>query len=163
MPKKSSLRNFALVMALGLILSAWVLMNVELVMFRELRIATFAFGILGVLAFGYGVLFALMRWKQPVPVLKCTEEGLEFHSSFLLNGRVNWPDIKGYELVQYGMGKRVLVTIKQPEKYIAKQMGLTAWVMKLNHKRFATPISIPASLFEGDVVATLEQVSRWRK
>lgn len=163
MPRKASSRNFAVVMAFGLGLSAWVLMNVERVMHRDLRITTLVFGALGVLTFGYGLLFAILRWKQPIPVLKCTDEGLEFHASFLLHGRVNWGDIKGYELVQYGMGKKVLVTLKQPEKYISKQLGLTARVMKMTNKRFGTPVAISANLFEGDIAETLERISQWRK
>ncbi len=162
MPKKAGLRNAALAMAICLGLSAWVLMNVERVMHRDLRITTLVFGVLGVLTFGYGLLYTIMRWKNPIPVLKCTEEGLEFHASFLLHGRVNWDDIVGYELVQYGMGKRVLVTIKRPEKYISKQLGITARIMKMTNKRFGTPIAIPASLFEGDIPETLAEVSRWR-
>lgn len=162
MPRKAILRNAVILMVLCLGISALVLMNVERVMHRDLRIVTLAFAVLGILSFGYGLLYTLMRWKQPAPLFKCTDAGLEFHGSILLHGRVNWADIEGYELVQYGMGKRVLVKVKQPTRYIDKQMGITSRVMKMLYKRFGTPIAISANLFPDDIPTTLKLISQWK-
>ncbi|NND77557.1 MAG: hypothetical protein HKN39_05190 [Flavobacteriales bacterium] len=85
--------------------------------------------------------------------LQIDEFGITDHTKATSIGLIKWEDISGVrtETVSAGLfasarQKFILVDVKNPEEYIEKNkrvLGRTA--MKMNHKKYGTPLSITAT------------------
>lgn len=155
-------RQIAL-MAIMLLLSAAIMFNVERVMHRDLRLLVMILGFLGAVVFGYGFLFALMRNKQALPLLKCHPDGLEFNPVPFVSGKVPWAEIKSYELVKVGLGEKLRFTLKRPDHWLAQQKGVSAMVFRRYFRRFGSPVVLDAKIFEEDPLDVVQAVSAWGK
>jgi hypothetical protein len=158
-PHRPRLVAYAATMGMLLALSTAIMFNLERIMHPYLRLAVMIVGFLGCIAFGYGLLYNLMRITQPQPLLEANEDGLWFHVSFFNHGKVVWTDLAGFEVVKYGLSKRVLVKVKDPEAFTEKYPGIRRFLFQRTRKRYGTPISLPLELISGDAVKTLQQLS----
>lgn len=155
-------RQIAL-MVLMLLVSVAVMMNVERVMHRDLRLAVMILGFLGAVFFGYGLLFAIMRNKQALPLLKCSPSGLEFNPMPFVTGNVPWGEIKSYELVKVGMGEKLRITLRRPDHWIGFQKGFSGMVLRRYLRRYGSPVVINSKIFEDDPLEVIQAVSDWGK
>ena len=137
------------------------MLNLEKVMHPYLRIAVMAVAFLGCIAFGYGFLYNLMRIGQPQPLLEANAEGLWFHVTFFNHGKVAWQDLLGFEVVRYGLSKRVLIKVKNPDHYVQKYPGIRKFLFQRTMRRYKTPLTLPTTLFATDIVETLQVISKF--
>lgn len=160
--KKSKLVLQALFMAAALGLSIWTMSNAEIVMQGELRIAVFLSAFLTCIILSYFLLYHILLIWNSEPLLKADAEGLWFHGSQLYYGKVLWSEVAGYELAQYGLSKRVLIKVKNPDAFAVKYQDLRKFAFKRMCKRYKTPVALPAGLFADDVVDMLRQLSAYK-
>jgi hypothetical protein len=161
--KRSRLLGQVLLLALGLALSALILMNVEVVMMAQLRLTVFFAALIGSICCGYLLLVNVFRMNKSEPLLKADAEGLWFHASGLYYGKVLWSDIKGYEVGQYGWSKMVLIRLKDPEAFAGKYQDIRRFSFRRMLKRYGTPVALPAAQFEADAAEMLGKISAYGK
>jgi hypothetical protein len=161
--KKPKLILQAVIMGVGMALSLWVMSNVTIIMHRDLRWAVFIAGTIGCLAFGYGLFYNFLRIWKSEPLLKADVEGLWFHGSQTYYGKILWSDIAGYEVAQYGLSKKVLIKLKDPIAFSIKYQDLRKLVFGRVLKRYGTPVALPFSYFERDVLEMLHEIAAYAK
>jgi hypothetical protein len=161
--KRAYFQRQLFLMVLMLLVSVAIMMNVERVMHRDLRILVMVLGFLGAVTFGYGFLFALMRNKQALPLLKCEPDGLEFNPIPFVSGKVPWGEIKSYELVKVGLGEKLRITLRRPDHWVAQQKGFSGIVLRRYLRRFGSPVVINSKIFEDDPLEVIQAVSNWGK
>jgi hypothetical protein len=71
--------------------------------------------------------------------------------------------LEGFDVVKYGLSRRVLIQVKRPDYYVEKYPGVRKFLFRRTMKRYRTPVSLPLALFEGDVVKVLERVNAYRE
>lgn len=162
-PQKPKLVLQAAIMLGGLLLSLWMMNNATLVMHRELRLTVFFAAFFGCVVFGYTFLYNALRVWSSEPLLKADAEGLWFHGSHMYHGKILWSDVSGYEVAQYGLSKKVIVRLKQPEAFAAKYSDFRRVIFKRMLKRYGSPVALPMGLFEGNVVNMLHEISAFGK
>ena len=162
-PRRARLISYALTMGLLLAMSTAIMFNLERIMHPYLRLTVMIVGFLGCIAFGYGLLYNLMRVSQPQPFLEANEDGLWFHVSFFNHGKVLWSDLDGFAVVKYGLTTRILVKVKDVAAYQNKYPGIRKFLFRRTAKRYGTPISLPLELLEGDASDILKQLSDFGK
>lgn len=160
-PRRSRLVSYASATGLLLALSAAMMFYVEHVMLYSLRITVMVIAFLGCITFGYGLLYNLTRLTQAQPLLEANAEGLWFHVTLLNHGKVEWADLDGFEIVRYGLGKRVLVKLRDAPAYAVKYPGLRRHLFQRTLRRYGTPVSLPLGLFAQDAVSTLQRISAY--
>jgi hypothetical protein len=160
-PQKGKILSQAVLMAVSLGLSIWTMGNAEIVMHRELRLIVFFVAFLGCVAFGYGLFYNFLRIFKPEPLLKADAEGLWFHGSPMYHGKILWSEIAGYEVAQYGLSKKVLIRLQNPDAFAVKYADYRKWVFKRNLKRYGTCVALPYNLFADDVVKMLNEISAY--
>lgn len=161
-PRKSHLWTSVGLMAALVLMSLIVMLNLELVMHKWLRLASLILGFLGVTLFAYGLAYTILRAMRPQAVLEASEDGLFFNGSIINNGTVQWDNIKEYGLVKYGGRKIFLIVLKSPDRFLRAQTGLRARHLRLKQKRFGTPVAFPANLLEEDVLKVMEELSKYK-
>ena len=158
-PRRSRLISYALTMGLLLAMSTAIMFNLERIMHPYLRLTVMIVGFLGCIAFGYGLLYNLMRISQPQPFLEANADGLWFHVSFFNHGKVLWDDLDGFAVVKYGLTTRILIKVKDPKAYQDKYSGIRRYLFRRTARRYGTPISLPMDLLDGDPAKILKQLS----
>jgi hypothetical protein len=150
---------YAGVMAALLLLSVWIMFNVELVMFAQLRLTVMVVAFFGCLFAGYGLLYFFLRaWEAP-PVLKADDEGIYFDISFINRGLVTWDNVKEYALIRHAGRTFLLIHMKAPFLLIDERDGIRRRIMISSLKRYGTPAAIPASLVSGDPEEVLRRIA----
>jgi hypothetical protein len=160
-PDRSRLRVYMIATGICMAVSLGVMFSLEQIMHRDLRLIALIVATLGCLSFGYGFLYNIMRLRQPQPLLQADAEGLWWHVSLMNFGKVEWADVIGYEVVKHGMSKKVLVKVKRPELYTEKYPGIRKLTLRNALKRYGTPVVLPLSLFEGDILKTLKDLANF--
>jgi hypothetical protein len=161
MPRKGKILGQLLLMVACLGLSIWMMGNAEIVMHRELRLVVFFVAFAGCVAFGYGAFYNFLRIFKAEPLLKADADGLWFHGSPMYHGKILWSEIAGYEVAQYGISKKVLVRLQNPESFAVKYADSRKWVFKRNLKRYGTCVALPYALFQDDVLQMLQDISAY--
>ncbi|MEM6271081.1 MAG: STM3941 family protein [Bacteroidota bacterium] len=158
-PKKQRLYLQVAAMLALLAVSVMVMFGLEQIMHRDLRLLSLILGFLGVVFFGYGLLFNLARLNADTPLLRADAEGVAFYTSPLYRGQLGWDNIREYGLVRHGTRTLVLIFLKEPQGFLRVQKGLQGRLMRNNMKRYETPVVLPAGLFPEDPVEILERLS----
>jgi hypothetical protein len=162
MPNKSRLISYTVATGLLLACSVLLMLNLEIVMHYYLRLIVMGIAFLGCIAFGYAFLYNLMRVSQAQPLLEANDEGLWFHVSLFNHGKVEWEDLEGFDVVKYGLARKVLIQVQRPDFYARKYPGMRKFLFSRTLKRYGTPFALPLGLVDGDVVKVLESVSAYR-
>jgi hypothetical protein len=157
--KASRVYLYAAVMAVAMGLSAWILLNVELVMMAQLRLTVMVLSFLGFLIAGYGMLYFVLRAREAPPVLKADHEGIYFDVSLLNRGLIPWDNVKEYALIRLAGRNFLLIHMKSPFQLIDAREGIRRRIMLTNLKRYGTPAVVPASLVAGDPAEVLRQIA----
>lgn len=160
-PHRPQLVSNALLTGLLLATSVAIMLNVERVMHPYLRLTVMIVAMLGCIIFGYVFLYHLTRLAQSQPILEANPEGLWFHVHFFNHGKVAWDDLEGFSVVRYGMSKRVLIQVRNPDAFAVKYPGMRKFLFQRNLKRYKTPISLPLSLLGPDAVDHLNRISAY--
>ena len=88
-----------------------------------------------------GIIF--FRLLNAKPGLVLDETGLHDHASFASTGLVRWDDIERVSIMKTAMLEMVMVQVKNPQEYIDRQTSaLKKKTMRMNYKKYGTPISI---------------------
>ena len=81
-----------------------------------------------------------------------TDKGLYDYSSAISTGFITWSEIKKTSHSYLGSNIFMLIMVKKPEKYIARQKWLIKRIaMRLNYKMSGTPIHILVSFLDTDI------------
>jgi hypothetical protein len=147
------------VMAAFLAFSVWLMFNVELVMFAQLRLTVMIVAFLGCMVFGYGMLYFFLRAREAPPVLKADDAGIYFDVSFINRGLVTWDNVKEYALIRHVGRNYLLIHMKSPFELIDDRDGIRRRILIASLKRYGTPAAIPAALVQGDAAEVLQQIA----
>jgi len=146
-----------------LLMSATILLRVELVMMAQLRIAVSVISFLGSTLSGYVMIYFLLRLRQAPPVLKADSDGLHWDVSIFNRGFAPWNNIDGYSAVRHAGSTYLLAHLKDPFDTIDRQGNMVKRFLQANLKRFQTPIAIPAAYVDGDAAQLLQKLSDFAK
>ena len=160
-PNRNQLYLYTGAVFLLFLVSILVMLNLEEVMHRDLRVLALILGFLGTTVFGYGLVYNVFRLRSNKPLIQAGPDGLSFHSSALNQGRLKWEAIREYGLVKHGTRKVALIYLHKPQAFMRDQKGLQARIFRSNMKRYQTPIALPASLFPEDPVEVLKALSTY--
>lgn len=103
---------------------------------------TFVVGALGLLTFaGFGIGWtALMLRTGPGLIVDAT--GFSDHSSAVAVGRVFWSDVTSVSERSVCRTSLVVVTLREPETYLARLGGLTRLTARANRHLVGSPVTI---------------------
>lgn len=162
-PNRGHQYRFIGFVAVGLVVSLLIMFNLEEIQHPYIRLAALILAFFGILAFGYGLVYAAMRTAQNIELFYADADGLFFNANLFHNGLLQWDNIKEFGLVKYAGRKQVLIYLKDNEEFMGGLKGIGRRMAKANLKRFKTPVAIPASRVPGDIEDVLTRISKWGK
>jgi hypothetical protein len=102
--------------------------------------------IAGILFFGIGAFFILLKLKDNRPGIIIDKKGLDINASAASFGLVKWDEIEDVKAVKYQNQDLLLILVKNPEEYIGIQKNMIVRkAMELSWKYLNTPITISAN------------------
>ena len=107
----------------------------------EYRIA----GAVGVVFFGFGLLYFLMRLVWPRPSLLMTELGMVDNASALGGGFIRWDEIDNVSITRFRNQQFLAIHLKDPTEFLSRQPFIKSSIMRMNKGLVGTPICIPRS------------------
>lgn len=102
-------------------------------------------GLASIVFFGGCGLFALTKLFDKKPALVLTNSGFVDNSSSAAAGFIPWSEVVGTEIFEIQQQKMLVITVKNPEEYIARGNSLKRALNKANHKMVGSPISISSN------------------
>ena len=109
-------------------------------------------GIVSTSFFGLILLIILPKAIRNKAGLIITEKGVYDYSSAISAGFIRWTEIKKISHSYSGSTIFLLIMLKKPENYIARQKWLIKRIaMRMNYKMSGTPIHILVSLLNTDI------------
>lgn len=162
-PRKRTEWLTALGFALMLMVALTIMMTLEAIMHPYLRIGAMVVAFVGVVLFGYLLVYQIMRAMRSSPLLTADESGIHFDVSLVYNGHVSWEDISTYALAKRVTSMAVLIHLHDPRGYLARQKGMGKRFAFATHKRWGTPVAIPVSLLSEDAEQVLRDLSDFGK
>jgi formate-dependent nitrite reductase membrane component NrfD len=105
----------------------------------EYRVA----GVAGIVFFGFGLIYFLMRLARPRPALIITGSGMVDNASALASGFVRWDEIAAFSIVKVQHQPYLAISLNNPNELLQRQPSIKASVMRINMRLFGTPILIP--------------------
>ena len=117
-----------------------------------IRLFLLFLGIATISFFGLLLLIILPKALGNKAGLIITDKGLYDYSSAISTGFITWSEIKKTSHSYLGSNIFMLIMVKKPEKYIARQKWLIKRIaMRLNYKMSGTPIHILVSFLDTDI------------
>jgi hypothetical protein len=117
-----------------------------------LRLFLSFLGIVSTSFFGLILLIILPKAIKNKAGLIITDKGLYDYSSAISAGLITWTEIKKISHSYSGANIFLLVKLKNPDKFIARQKWLIKRIaMRLNYKMSDTPVHILLSLLDTDI------------
>ena len=101
-----------------------------------------------ILFFGMTSLYGLMKLFDFRPGLVINSNGIFDNSSAIGGQLINWKDITGFDIIQIRSTKFLLVYVNNPKDYLNKANSFKRFWMRLNEKKFGTPLSISSNSLE---------------
>ena len=92
--------------------------------------------------FGMTAVYGLMKLFDFKPGLTINSIGILDNSSAVSGQLIKWKDIKGFDIIQVRSTKFLLIYVKNPKDYINKANRFKRFWMRMNDKKFRTPLSI---------------------
>lgn len=106
--------------------------------FRNPEIIWFG-GVLSISFFGLALLFALKMLFDKKPGLIIDNYGVTDNSTRTSVGLIYWEDIVGVSTSQVSSAKYIVLKVKNPDKYIAKEKNkMQRWALKMNNNIWIT-------------------------
>jgi hypothetical protein len=125
-------------------------------------IVVFGIGIISILFFGLSGFMIFKKLKDTKPGLLIDERGVTDNASGVSAGHIPWADITAIKTAQVFTQKFILIIVKNPEDYIARQTSaLKRQTMRMNFKTYGSPICITANTLQYNFI-DLENILRER-
>lgn len=102
-------------------------------------------GILALVFFSVCLLYISIKLFDKKKGLTIDHTGITDNSSYVSNGLINWKDINSISIKTVKSTSFLLIFVKNPEDYIAKEKNIKAFLMKANYKMYGTPICISSN------------------
>ncbi len=101
---------------------------------------------MGVVFFGFGVIYSFIRLFNKKPGLVINDEGIIDNSSFSSpTGLIKWENITGVSITETYRYKSLSIHVNNADEIISKQQGFKKILMNWNKKHFNSPIQISSS------------------
>lgn len=112
--------------------------------------------------FSLVALYALFRLVDNRSGLVVGPEGLTDHSRAFSVGRLEWGEIKGFEITPLKSQQIVIVKLADPDRYIDSDQGnwFQRWRAKINHALYDSPVQLSTQTLQiefDDLVELLEE------
>ena len=107
----------------------------------EYRVA----GVVGVVFFGFCLIYFVMRLVWPRPSLLITELGMVDNASALAGGFIRWDEIYNISITSVRNQQFLAVYLKNPAELLSRQSFIKAAIMRMNMGLVGTPVCIPRS------------------
>lgn len=102
-----------------------------------------AFGLLGVLLFGYTFLFSVYRLQAAgKPAFVLDSQGLTDQASWLSAGRLRWEDIRALREAGTGPRRALAILPEDLDSFLARQSTLRRRLMSLNLRFSGAPVVV---------------------
>jgi len=126
----------------------FIIMNAENMQTRKLNnpLIIRIIALAGLLFFGIILVSIIKKMFSKEPGLTIDNDGIYDNSSGVSVGRIKWKDIIGIRKVKVSGTKFMLIDVYNPNEYINNINGfIKKQAMKVNMKKYRTPISISAA------------------
>ncbi|MBA0048231.1 STM3941 family protein [Mycobacteroides sp. LB1] len=100
---------------------------------------------IGIPFFGFCGLWALRKLFDTKPGLILSSKGFTDNASAIAAGFVPWTDVTGIHVVEIKKQRTLIVTVKNPEHYIAKGSAARQLLNRANMRMAGSPIGISAN------------------
>jgi hypothetical protein len=137
-PHRGKMLLLAIAAIAAVALSFWVWKTEEDI---EYHVA----GIVGVVFFGGGLIYFLMRLARPRPSLVLTELGMVDNASALGGGFIRWDEIDNVSITPFRNQQFLAIHLNDPTEFLGRQPFIKASIMRMNQGLVGTPICIPRS------------------
>jgi hypothetical protein len=120
-------------------------------------------GIAGIVFSSLGVILATKKLFDKRPGLVLNSAGIIDNSSGVAAGFIPWSEIVGAEIFEVHRQKMLIITLRDPEKYIARGNLFKRIASKTGYKMCGSPISITSTTLKisfPELLATFEQYHR---
>jgi len=162
-PNRNRIRAYLIATGVMLLVSILIMLNLEALQYGLFRLIAMIIAFFGVLGFGYGFLFNVLRVQRPKALISATPDHLSFHVSPLSFGSCEWDNIASYSLVRYARQKWIRVELEHPDAMIRATKGIVRRRLRANLKRFGTPFVLPANLLPEDAEEVLKALQGYGK
>ncbi|HWY98605.1 MAG TPA: STM3941 family protein [Bacteroidia bacterium] len=98
--------------------------------------------ILGIILFGFGIIFAPIKLFDKRPGLIISDEGIQDNSGISSGRFYPWINITGFKMVKIKRTKLLLIFMDNTEEIINRESTWKQKMMKLSLSTYGTPISI---------------------
>ncbi len=99
----------------------------------------------GIVFFGLAGLYAARKLFDKKPGLVLSPSGILDNSSAVSAGLLPWNEITGTEVVRIQKHKLLVITVKDPERYIERGGRLRRALNRANYRMVGSPISISSN------------------
>ena len=109
-------------------------------------IFTRGIGIAGIVFFGLGIFVGIKRLIKSEIALIIDSEGLNVYPKKSLTEFLKWTDIKGFEEIKIQSTRIVIIGVKNPEYWLAKETnGFRRKLMQFNINNYNSPFNIASA------------------
>lgn len=116
--------------------------------------------LIGVVFFGFSLLFFLIKLMDRKPGLILDQEGLVDNADVLNAGRINWDNMVSVEPKQ-SMGQQILLLkLHEPEQVLQAQPWIKKIFMQWNQWIHGTPVTLSSAALEMDQEKLLELINQ---
>jgi hypothetical protein len=143
--KMGKLTLYSLLLTAG---SVWMLVSKSNGSNRMLNIPGIKTGIaiVGILFFGFSLIYYIKKWLNKKPAIIIDDMGITVQSGAISVGNIPWQDITGLTRFREASQEFLAILLKDPQSYITRQSGgWKRWLMRMNYKRYGSPVQIPAN------------------
>lgn len=101
-------------------------------------------GILAIIFFGLIALTVVIDFFKFRPALRINDKGIHNYSHVGRGYVVNWENIETLRIKKIEKQKVILINVFNPEEIYCQVDFFSKWWMKINHRIYGTPVSIPS-------------------
>jgi hypothetical protein len=108
--------------------------------------------------FGLCALYGFIKLFDRAPGLVFDHEGIIDNSSGAVAGRVSWSEIRDIKAMTISGQRFLAFMVRDPERYLGKGNIVSRVFVKLNYKRYGTPIFIASHSLKTNFVDLEKQI-----
>lgn len=107
-------------------------------------------GVLGIILFGAGGLFVLIKLFDRSPGLVLDARGFTHRAGMMAFGFVPWSDVAGVDVYEVHRQKLLVVKLVDPQKYIRRGGAMRQALNRSNHRMCGSPITLSSNALAVD-------------
>lgn len=162
-PRKGRTIFYFSLCSLILLVSLFIVINIGFVVGTLLTIFTLLVALVGCAICGFGTWYFGKRLFGGEPLLLIDETGFVDNSNYAAAGRIDWEDVKEYQVVKSNFQKFLIVLIREPNTYLDKYSGLQKFLTRSHITRFKTPVVIPLNVLPVDPMVVIKSMQSLSK